>query len=124
MDAKLIPYLESLIEAINNQNPNLQCDGFCRCMNYLLRQVGIEHEIWLGIAKPLVQPENIKQHVVHYWIEIDDYIIDAKSKMWYGEDATQGVFKKDTSNLEYIKHGKITTWNTTIQEYKVLVSAI
>lgn len=124
MDAKLIPYLKTLINSINWHNPDLQCDGFCRCMNYLLRQAGIEHEIWLGVVKPLVQSENVKQHVVHYWIEIDDYIIDAKTKMWLGEDATQGVFKKDTSNLEYIKHGKIATWNTTLQEYKILTNTI
>jgi hypothetical protein len=35
----------------------------------------------------------MKANLLHFWIEIEDMKLDLKSKMWFGDEATEGLFK-------------------------------
>ncbi len=85
---------------------NLECDGATRVIHTILFKNKIQHTVWFGYAS-----YNEKK-IVHFWITYDKYIIDYKSKMWFGEieDVKQGVFLDEDTSVFY--DGKPTNLET------------
>lgn len=65
----------------------LECDGFSQVVSYLLKKKGIAHKVFIGSCKyrgidvPL-----------HLWVDVGEYRIDYKLRMWTDETAPHGVF--------------------------------
>jgi len=85
----------------------LECDGLTKVISYLLEKNDIDHKVFIG---------NIG--TIHLWIEVEDYIIDYRARMWLGEtdDIPHGIFKKE----EYPN----ADWYNNKQEIKIEVSEI
>ena len=93
---KIVDQAKSLVNG-------LECDGSTRVMVYLLTQAHVKFDVmvgYIGLGDYEFDP--------HFWIEtrIDNatYIIDLKSKMWLGDDADEGIFKKTETKTEYDGH--------------------
>jgi hypothetical protein len=64
----------------------LECDGMTKVISYVLKQNDIDHKVMIGDIG-----------TIHLWIEIDDYIIDYRLRMWMGEkkEIPHGIFKRE-----------------------------
>lgn len=112
MEQSKIDKINSIIEDAKNKIKFLECDGATRVFDYLLTNNNIKHIVMVGTAS-LEDKE-----MLHYWIKIDDMILDLKSKMWFGDEASEGLFK--TSKVKY--NGKPIDLNTPELMYRILTS--
>lgn len=87
----------------------LECDGATRVLNYIAKEKGIEMIPKSGAIYLEREGNIVNGFEPHQWNEIiiDDepYIVDYKARMWMGEDAPHGVFKKEDAKkmgYEYI----------------------
>jgi hypothetical protein len=74
------------------ENSRTECDGFVRLASYLLTKNNIQHEVKVGALRLNTDRTTIP---LHFWIEVDDYIIDYRARMWLGNNAPHGVFKRN-----------------------------
>ena len=113
MDKQKIARITKIINDVKDKVKFLECDGTTRVLNYLLDKNNIAHTVMVGSASKddITIP-------LHYWIAIDDMTLDLKSKMWFGDDATEGLFKE--SNVSY--HGNPISMNTPKIIYDILIS--
>jgi hypothetical protein len=78
----------------------LECDGLTSVISSLLTGAGVSHRIFIGSAKT----EGNFGISPHLWIEVDDYVIDYRLRMWLGDDPSipHGFFKKsEYSHITY-----------------------
>jgi len=80
-------------------NLPLECDGFTRVFEYLLKEKNINFQGYCGIIH--VGEKSIKPH---YWIVSDKYIVDYAISMWFGNSAPNGILE--------IEHVKLAQGNT------------
>ncbi len=73
---------------------NYECDGTSRVIAYLLAQEQEEFRIVSGHV------ELGEERIPHMWIEWNGYIVDFKSKMWLGPEASEGFFKESKQVYE------------------------
>lgn len=78
-------------------NHTLECDGFTRVAYTLLHRHGIT-------ARALIGSLSVQGKVIplHFWLEVDEYLIDYKARMWLGESESipHGVMlKSDVADL-------------------------
>lgn len=93
LQQKLSDLLKSLDTAA------VECDGFTRLASSVLSLNDIPHAVKIGA---LISDEADKSIPVHFWIEIDDLVIDYRARMWVGETAPYGVVKKpDIKGWDY-----------------------
>ena len=76
-----------IIEEGKELSKYLECDGSTRVLNYLLTEANIPHIVFMGEAS-----YNGIHLPVHFWIKIDEYTIDNKSRMYFGESVPEGLF--------------------------------
>ncbi len=102
----------NIIECVDAYKKGLECDGMTRVLHYLLLKEGIEHKTMQGVA-------TFKEHsVFHQWIVIDGFILDLKTKMWFGAEADEGLLK--SSNVYY--DGEYRPLHVTELIYKLLMN--
>ncbi|RRJ54939.1 hypothetical protein EHV15_35810 [Paenibacillus oralis] len=78
----------------------LECDGLSRVISSLLSSAGVSHRLFIGSVTTIGN----KGMCPHLWIEVDDYVIDYRLRMWLGHDPSipHGVFKKsEFSHITY-----------------------
>lgn len=104
--------VEEIIDEVRNSNyfGFLECDGCTRVLDYLLTKNNVNHTCYMGKAS------FGKVSIPHFWIKIGDKILDLKSKMWFGEDAKEGLFTD--SPITY--SGKPVALNTDERMYNIL----
>ena len=112
MEEQKINKINSIIDGIKSKLKFLECDGSTRVLDYLLTHNNIDHTVMLGTAS-LGEEE-----MMHYWIIIDDMILDMKSKMWFGDKAEEGLFK--VSKVKY--EGKPIKLNKSKMMFDILTS--
>jgi hypothetical protein len=93
------------------ENSRTECDGFVRLASYILTKNDITHQIKVG---SLQLSENKASIPLHLWIELEDYIIDYRARMWLGNQAPHGVFKRDPSYSYSGKNAKIGKANEVL----------
>lgn len=104
-----------LLNKLSEEHPNLECDGFSRAVHYNLASCGIEHTIMSGTV------EGQLGHIsLHYWIEIDDMVLDYRLRMWLGKEAPHGYFKK--TDVQEIYNGVKTHFHVNQTVYEILLS--
>ena len=69
------------IEALSEQCPHLECDGFTNVVTYLLTEAGIDHTCYKGH----VSSGGMPAIPYHLWVEVGGYILDYRCRMWLGE---------------------------------------
>lgn len=93
--------LKQNLQVLDELDPcYLECDGLSSVISSLLSAVGISHNLFVGSAK---KSGNIGISP-HLWIEVDDYIIDYRLRMWLGDDPSipHGIFKRsECSHITY-----------------------
>jgi len=104
--------VEQIIDEVRGSNyfSFLECDGCTRVLDYLLTKNNIEHKCYVGEASLG------KNSMPHFWIKIGKNILDLKSKMWFGEDAKEGLF----TDSPVIYKGKEVNLNTDERMYHIL----
>ena len=84
----------------------VECDGFARLASYLLTKNKIGHQIMVGsLSTPMGKIP------LHFWVVVDDLIIDYRARMWLGENAPHGVFSNTKPDSFY--QGEITLLEPT-----------
>lgn len=112
MEQNKIDKINKIISDNKDKLKNLECDGATRVMDYLLTNNKIDHIVMIGEA-------SFKDETIfHYWIKIDDMTLDLKSKMWFGNEVEEGLFKK--SRVKY--KGKPVELNTTKLMFDILTA--
>lgn len=112
MEQSKIDKINKIIDSVKPKIKFLECDGATRVMDYLLTKNGIKHTVMVG------KGSLGKVEVLHFWIEIEDMKLDLKSKMWFGDEATEGLFKD--SKVKYV--GNPTELNVTDLMFAILMS--
>ena len=92
----MIKQLKKLLDQYDTCS-NLECDGMTRVIHYVLTKNQIDHRIYYGSIRLKEKEMN-----THFWIEIQNLIIDYRAKMWIPEVIEHGVFEKNKTNVEYI----------------------
>jgi len=84
---------------------NLECDGFSKVVSYILDQNGIRHYRVVG---DIIAPDGSTMY--HEWVELPgNKIIDYRARMWFGNSAPHGIFKKNnTRDYTYNPKGEYT----------------
>lgn len=82
--------LEAILSEIS-QVRGLECDGFTRVAFTLLKRSGIAPTAFVGrlaVADQVIP--------LHFWLEVDEFIIDYKAQMWLGvhEGVPHGVMHR------------------------------
>ena len=79
---------------------HLECDGLTRVVSHILSSRGVLHRTMVGSlyhasCKRVVEP--------HFWIEIDDCILDYRARMWLGSTGTvpHGLFDPEDYEVAY-----------------------
>jgi hypothetical protein len=65
----------------------LECDGFTRIASYVLEKAGIAHRTMVGSV--MTKRGTVS---IHFWIEVEDWIVDYRLRMNAGNDMPHGVF--------------------------------
>lgn len=95
--------IDEIISYVRNM-PNFntwECDGCTQILDYLLTEHGIEHTVYSGNAFV-----GSGYSIFHLWIMIGDKILDLKAKMWFGENALEGLFSESESIVDYSTYGR------------------
>lgn len=76
----------------------VECDGMARLVCTVLAEHGIEHTAFVGelrLNERVVRP--------HYWIEVGEFLIDYRARMWLGEggEVPHGVCLKSELSAQY-----------------------
>ena len=97
--------IEEIIEEVRNSSyfSFLECDGCTRVLDYLLTKNNIEHKCYVGIASLG------RITIPHMWIKVGNQILDLKAKLWFGENATEGLFTKSPVKYVISKQVKLDT---------------
>lgn len=68
----------------------LECDGVTRCISTVLESASIKHDVYFGSL--LI--EGIGEVYPHFWIDIDNWVVDLRARMWLGHDirVPHGIF--------------------------------
>jgi hypothetical protein len=88
------------------ENLSLECDGMSRVIAALLNRASIEYTVFMGVLVDTSLPATDKSAtVLHCWITLSDgAIVDYRARMWFGDDAPNGVFHpSDFSRFKYSK---------------------
>lgn len=116
--SKMLDFLRELTE--HYQSLKLECDGLTRVLSYVLSKRGIHFRVCRGSIS--IEDQSFP---LHYWIEVDDVIIDYRSRMWIGENASHGVFLKTDSNHQYNRESVCTgEFKTDKTLYKLLTEVV
>ena len=103
--------INELIATVSGKLNKLECDGATRVLSHLLTRNEIPHAVMVGSASM-----GKIRIPVHYWIVIDDKILDLKAKMWFGDKATEGIFTD--SPVQY--NGRAIEMKTTETVFNIL----
>ena len=106
--------MNNLLDIVNQAkdlSKNLECYGYTRVLNYLLNQNEIEHKVMMGTAD-----YNGIHIPLHYWIDLGNFIIDNKTRMYFGNEAPEGLFRN--SPIKY--NGEEVAMDTTKTIFDVL----
>lgn len=103
-EAMIEKYLTSLTQHVDFVVG--ECDGITRLVHLALARSGIAHKVYSGWVH-VPAGDDI---AVHFWAEVEGWIIDYRLRMWAGEQAPHGVFRKDKF-LEYEYVGLPIEWN-------------
>ena len=92
-DSLLINRLHLLIDPFDALK-HLECDGLTHVFHRVLSDEKIEHII--NVGKVTHKPTN-RTIPLHYWIDVAQWRIDYRLRMWLGEtpDVPHGVFRTD-----------------------------
>lgn len=70
------------------ENAPVECDGFTRLAATILHRNGIEYKAYTGSVS-----HNDEQVIpYHFWLTVNDHIIDYRAQMWIGKHAPHGIF--------------------------------
>lgn len=88
--------VDALINAEAERCGHLECDGATKILHYLLDSHNIPHYVFYGTLEV-----NSKIMNPHFWIGLPDgRYVDFKARMWFGNDAPNGIFyPKDTTAI-------------------------
>lgn len=78
----------------------LECDGLSTVISSLLTAAGVSHKLLIGSVTTV---GNVGMSP-HLWIEVGEYVIDYRLRMWLGEipSIPHGIFKKsEYSHIRY-----------------------
>lgn len=77
----------------------VECDGMSSLIATLLTKEGIPYK---GMAGS-IQPAGHSGTIPHFWIEVDDLVIDYRARMWLGNNPSipHGVFTKADHAQQY-----------------------
>ncbi|MFS1429216.1 hypothetical protein LMH73_019220, partial [Vibrio splendidus] len=82
-------HIRSLLSEI--ENAPVECDGFTRLAVTILTKNNIAHTPFTG--RVMHHGEQVIPY--HFWIAVDDHIIDYRARMWLGDKAPHGIFKEE-----------------------------
>jgi hypothetical protein len=70
----------------------VECDGMSSLVATLLSKEGVQYQGMSGS----IQPTGQSGVIPHFWIEVDDLVIDYRARMWLGDhpEIPHGVFSK------------------------------
>jgi len=94
--------IKNLIDKFNFNNLDslpLECDGLSRVISHILKKNNITHQTLIGS----ITIKNEK-FCPHYWIKINNIIIDYRLKLWFGNhpNIPHGIFYlKNYKNIKY-----------------------
>lgn len=76
------------------ENLKLECDGMTRVIASLLNRASIQYTVFMGVLQDTSLPTTeANSAVLHCWIKLSDgAIVDYRARMWFGDDAPNGVF--------------------------------
>lgn len=94
----------------------LECDGTVKVLHYLLKQNNIPHKVIQG---EVIDDLNEDAIPLHFWIEIGEYLVDYKARMWLDNNAPNGVFKRKDFPY-YIYNGDEININVSTLIFKIL----
>lgn len=97
MSATTKSRLEEILSDVSRVS-GLECDGFTRVAFTLLERNGITCKAFVGrldVADGVIP--------LHFWLEVDEFIIDYKAQMWLGEhpDVPHGVMHRSEVSKLY-----------------------
>lgn len=115
LDQEILQELTNIAE----QKQRLECDGLTRVASYILTSERIEHRTMAG---SLYQPDSKQVVEPHFWIEIDDCILDFRARMWLGEADTvpNGLFDPESYPSIYMGDEMDMTINDSL--FSILMS--
>lgn len=74
----------------------LECDGMTRVLHTVLEAAGYPHTVKVGSIAL-----GSKTFSPHFWIELaDGRIVDYRARMWLGEHAPHGIFRRSQAVYE------------------------
>jgi len=100
---------------------SLECDGLTRVISYILNENKINHKTMCGFVNFCMPNESPQVISPHYWITIDERIIDYRLRMWLGNYnyVPHGIFIKN-KNIDYFGQPINLVMNKTI--FDILVT--
>ncbi len=79
---------------------HVECDGATRIVHLALVRAGVAHVCQQGYV---LDPQGDLVHDLHYWVEVEGFLIDYRLRMWAGPEAPNGVFRADeTRGFRYV----------------------
>ena len=86
--------IDNLVNDTAKKCEHLECDGMVRVLHYVLDSHSVPHYVFAGSLEI-----NSKVFSPHFWIGLPDgRLVDFKARMWFGNDAPNGIFyPKDTT---------------------------
>jgi hypothetical protein len=89
----------------------LECDGLTSALTTVLTAAGLPHTVYGGALRHL---QRGFQPPIHFWIMLDEYVLDFRARMWLGEsdDVPHGVFRpSDFPDVHYEgRMAYVSTW--------------
>lgn len=104
--------LNNLLQAI--ENAPVECDGHTLMISSALNHAGISHQRMCGVVK---NPKTYFELYPHFWIEIGEFTLDYRLRMWV-ELYSGGKLSGNDSNLLIVFYVQIVPDNFVMQLHR------